>query len=246
MPLDLASLYAFGVGTVLAFGSPPIIGTSGQTREPSPQRNFFLVQSYYLVDVHIRSGHMEEQELKRLRKKQYLKVTIAMITVGAIALLLGNHISSKTGFLLLLISVVIALAVEAYGFFTGRYITGKDTRKLIAYEKGKLGERAFRREKRMGLISQVFVMLMIGFQYVIADSNSPFFPPKFAWVIIVLLSVMLIMMNWSLRSRAKRIDVDGPVQGKAVRKNTLKIALITGVVFTFTSILVFFIMLSTI
>lgn len=189
---------------------------------------------------------MEEQELKRLRKKQYLKVNLTIIVAAAIALLLGDNLSSKTGFLLLMISLVLAVAFEAYGYFTGRYITGKDTHKLIAYEKEKLGERDFRREKRNALLSQVFVLFIIGIQYVAADPNNPFFPPQFAWVIVVLLSVILIMLNWSMRSRAKKIDADEQVQGKAVRKNTMKIAVVTWIVLTLTTVLITFIMLSTI
>ncbi|WP_079479106.1 hypothetical protein [Halobacillus salinus] len=187
---------------------------------------------------------MENTELRRLRKRQYRYMNLMMALVGIVGILMGNYVSSKTGYLMLEIFIAIALCFEAYGFFTGRYIATSDTKKLMAYEKERLGEREFRREKRMSLVAQAFVMIIIGFQYVMTPPDTPFIPMDFAWVILVLLLVMAIMMNFSMRSRAKRIDSDQPVQGKAVRKNTFKIALLTGAVFFITSLVLVFVMIA--
>lgn len=187
---------------------------------------------------------MEQLEVKRLRKKQYRNLNLAMLLAFGTAILIGDHITSRTGFLLLFFCVLIAATLEAYGFFTGRYIATKDTKKLLAYEKEQLGAKEFRKEKRMTLIAQVFVCVAIGIQFAIAIPNTPFMRSDFAWYFAIIILIMTIMMNWSMRSRAKRIDTNQPAKGKDIRKNNLKIAFITGAVVFLTSLILLFVMIS--
>ncbi|MCA0970903.1 hypothetical protein LCM20_09900 [Halobacillus litoralis] len=186
---------------------------------------------------------MEQLELKRLRKKQMLHVNLSFIPMAILfALTVLLELSAKPFFLILLAVIVVISAIECYLYFTKRYAFTEDMRKLAEYEQKKVGELAYRKERRGNVIASVFVILTMIFNYVIAVPNmGAIFAVPFIWVAIVLAPIILGLLNWSTASRAKRIDAGEPLRN--VRRGNWKKGLLAALLVVIASLITTYFMI---
>ncbi|MCA0970902.1 hypothetical protein LCM20_09895 [Halobacillus litoralis] len=179
---------------------------------------------------------MEQNELTRLRKKQLILLNVYAIIVFLSSWLLIYQVSGRTIYALLALFCAGFIATETYGLSTGRYLISKDMKKLITYEKAQIGERRWEKEKRTAIITQVFVLLLVAFQYFMTEKGEPFFPTEVGWLFGPFALFLVLIMNAGTISRMKRVDAG---QTNFTKKTRMTV-LLTGILLVLTSITISF------
>lgn len=151
---------------------------------------------------------MELLELQKLRKKQVISLNFFIITfiftIGTIIYLL-----EPSRFIVLLLFIIFMLISCV---FTWLDIVGKEwrksewARKLVAYEKGKLGREWFKL-KRSELTTKLFLILLFVLQLFIGNASERFLPTFIGipyWLLFII--AVILITNISLYFRNRKID----------------------------------------
>ncbi|KHF41655.1 hypothetical protein [Halalkalibacter okhensis] len=174
---------------------------------------------------------MNEIVIKELRKKQFLTVNLLIIAYFAIIAPVISILDASRLTVLLVFIVFMGISC----FHTWRELGGKKshlfawTRQLAAYEKEKLG-REWVKSKQTELTSKLFLIVLFGFQLLLANPREPFIPLEIGlsiWLLFLL--ALLLLMNISLYFRNRKIDRLSTNELQGFTKKENGIGLIVGV-----------------
>ncbi|MCD5324353.1 MULTISPECIES: hypothetical protein [Pontibacillus] len=184
---------------------------------------------------------MNQAEIHRLRKKQYLIANLWLILIPVIfGIFSMQDVTFKQFYFGLMMLLFLAFAIELVRYFTRRYALTEDMQKLLEYERDQLGAEAFQKERKQSLFTQGFLFVVIGLQFLMADRDPFLFSETMWWVLVILMLILIPTINWSMHARAKKID-SGNADYKALNKTMLMIGIITfALTFILTLSIVFF------
>ncbi|WP_345243950.1 hypothetical protein [Pontibacillus salipaludis] len=167
---------------------------------------------------------MTKEELQMLRKKQIRNnymIIIPLMILFSIVVFFAS--SPKVFYLLLWIMVILVFMIEGYRYFTGKVAFSKDMKRLAEYEKGKMGEKQFYKERKTALLTQGLMVIVIGMQMLLAQDEEPFFTDgAFRWTMVAILVIFIPAIHVSVKARAKRIDEWDQEKLKDYQKNNIK------------------------
>jgi hypothetical protein len=171
-------------------------------------------------------------EIKELRKKQFFSINFFSISFFVIAGTIIYQLEpSRLTVLLLLIVFMGASCVFTWGEMEGKeWQRFSWSRKLMAYEKKKLG-REWYKSKRSELISKLFVILLFVLQLFIGNAKESFMPAVMGvqyWVSFLL--ALILLTNVGLYFRNRKIDRLSTEELQGFTKNEYRKATILSIV----------------
>lgn len=131
--------------------------------------------------------------------------------------------SPKVFYLLLWIMAILLFMIEGYRYFTGKIAFSRDMKRLAEYEKDKMGEKQFYKERKVSFLTQGLLVIVIGVQMLLAQDEEPFFTDgAFQWTMAAILVILIPAIHVSVKARAKRIDEWDQEKLKDYQKNNIK------------------------